>query len=247
MSLGSRPLTAGRGRAGAAPRVLVVDDDAKICALLRWRLETDGLVVTEARDGQAALREVADHAPDLVILDLNLPVLGGLDVLARIREGTSIPVIVLTGRAGEAERIVGLDRGADDYVVKPFSPAEMSARVRAVLRRGRGPVRRTGGAGRLQFSDLVIDPTTHEVIAAGRAVELTATEFALLHCLAASPRRAFSRGELLELAWDATGAADAEEATVTQHVHRLRAKLEADPARPRWVRTVTGVGYRFEP
>jgi len=176
------------------------------------------------------------------VLDLSLPRVDGLDVLTRLRRTSAIPVIVVTGRGEESDRIVGLDAGADDYLVKPFSPGELAARVRSVLRRSGPEV----PSDRLEFGPLHVDVTTREVRVSGAPVELTAKEFDLLVFLARSPRQVFSRAQLLKRVWgSATEWQDA--ATVTQHVHRLRHKLERDAAEPRWLRTVRGVGYRFEP
>ncbi|GAA3224966.1 response regulator transcription factor [Pseudonocardia petroleophila] len=224
-------------------RVLVVDDDERVRTVVSWQLEADGYVVVEAPDGAAALARIADDLPDLVVLDLSMPGVGGLDVLRRVRDGDgSLPVIVLSGRSGETDRIVGLDLGADDYLVKPFSPGELAARVRSVLRRsGRAaPQPVTRGSG------LVVDPATRDVVADGRTVELTAREFDLLAFLVAHPRQVFSRAQLLKQVWRSDPGWQGE-ATVTEHVHRLRHKIEADPARPRRLRTVRGVGYQLEP
>lgn len=223
-------------------RVLVVDDDEQIRTLVSWQLEAEGFAVRGAADGASALRAVEADPPDLIVLDLSLPRLDGLDVLTRLRRTSAIPVIVVTGRGGETDRIVGLDLGADDYLVKPFSPGELAARVRSVLRRAapEAPV------VRLTFGTLDIDVSTREVRVHEVAVELTAKEFDLLVFLARSPRRVFTRAQLLERVWgSATQWQD--DATVTQHVHRLRHKLEPEPAKPAWLRTVRGVGYRFEP
>jgi DNA-binding response OmpR family regulator len=226
----------------AQHRVLVVDDDEQIRTLVSWQLEAEGFTVRGAADGATALNAVEADPPDLVVLDLSLPRVDGLDVLARLRRTSAIPVIVVTGRGGETDRIVGLDLGADDYLVKPFSPGELAARVRSVLRRALPESTNE----RLTFGTLEIDETTRDVRVRGAAVELTAKEFDLLVFLARSPRRVFTRAQLLERVWgSATQWQD--DATVTQHVHRLRHKLEADPGRPTWLRTVRGVGYRFEP
>jgi DNA-binding response OmpR family regulator len=225
-----------------AARVLVVDDDERVRTVVSWQLESDGFAVTHARDGADALDRIAAERPDLVVLDLSMPGVGGLDVLARVRRdepGPPLPVIVLSGRSGETDRIVGLDLGADDYLVKPFSPGELAARVRSVLRR-------SGGAGPTRVRGLVVDPATREVTVDGRPVELTAREFDLLAFLARHPRRVFSRGQLLQHVWRSEPGWRGE-ATVTEHVHRLRHKLETDPSRPRRLRTVRGVGYQLEP
>ncbi|GAA3185868.1 response regulator [Streptomyces ramulosus] len=222
--------------------------------MARWQLESEGFEVVTAADGQAALDAVADGPPDLVLLDLTLPLVAGLDVLTHIRRRSAdLPVIVVSGRSGETDRIIGLDLGADDYVVKPFSPAELAARVRSVLRRSRREAPAPAAAApepapapaRIR-DGLVIDRATRTVTVRGDAVELTAREFDLLAFLAASPRHVYTRDQLLEHVWQSSSDWQ-EPATVTQHVHRLRRKLERDPDRPHWLRTVRGVGYRFEP
>jgi len=222
--------------------VLVVDDDEQVRRIVAWQLEAEGFAVDEAADGEQALTAIEAQAPDVVVLDLALPRLGGLDVLSRLRRTSAIPVIVLTGRGGETDRVVGLDLGADDYLVKPFSPRELAARVRCVLRR----VTRAGHSTRLEVGTLCIDLGVREVTLEGLPVELTAKEFDLLAFLARSPRQVFSRPQLLRHVWSSSPEWQ-DEATVTQHIHRLRHKLEEDPNQPRWLRTVRGVGYRFEP
>jgi DNA-binding response OmpR family regulator len=224
--------------------VLVVDDDEAVRTLASWQLESDGFTVDQAGDGAEALTAIDVDRPDLVVLDLTMPGVGGLDVLRRVRTAAAtetLPVIVLSGRSGETDRIVGLDLGADDYLVKPFSPGELAARVRSVLRRARPaspepPV----VAGRL-----ALDTAAREITVDGLPVELTAREFDLLAFLVAHPRQVFSRAQLLAQVWRSEGWQG--EATVTEHVHRLRQKLGLDPAaRPR-IRTVRGVGYQLDP
>ncbi len=221
-------------------RVLVVDDDERVRTVVSWQLEADGFRVTEAPDGAAALASIDDDRPDLVVLDLGLPGVGGLDVLRRLRgdSGPALPVIVLSGRDGETDRIIGLDLGADDYLVKPFSPGELAARVRSVLRRA--------GASRPAppSTGLCVDARTREVTVDGRSVDLTAKEFDLLEFLARHPRQVFSRAQLLEHVWGSARGWQGE-ATVTEHVHRLRHKLERGGCR--YLATVRGVGYRLEP
>ncbi|WP_251076456.1 response regulator transcription factor [Streptomyces benahoarensis] len=241
---------------GTHAHVLVVDDDEDVRTLARWQLESEGFEVLTAADGQTALDAVAEGRPDVVLLDLTLPLVAGLDVLTHIRRRSAdLPVIVVSGRSGETDRIVGLDLGADDYVVKPFSPAELAARVRSVLRRSRRaetapatpvPVQEPLAEPPRARGGLVIDRATRTVTVRGDAVELTAREFDLLAFLAASPRHVYTRDQLLEHVWQSSSDWQ-EPATVTQHVHRLRRKLERDPDRPHWLRTVRGVGYRFEP
>jgi DNA-binding response OmpR family regulator len=232
----------------AKAHVLVVDDDERARTVVTWQLEADGFAVREASDGAGALAAIGEHCPDLVVLDLSMPGVGGLDVLCRVRQneareaGTPLPVIVLSGRSGETDRIVGLDLGADDYLVKPFSPGELAARVRSVLRRTGG----TAVASPTALGGLVVDPATREVSVDGRAVELTAREFDLLAFLVRHPRHVFSRAQLLHQVWGSAPEWQ-REATVTEHVHRLRHKLEDDPSHPRRLRTVRGVGYQLEP
>lgn len=228
----------------AAPLVLVVDDDAAIRTVVRWQLDDAGFRVVEAEDGPASLRRITDDRPALVVLDLSLPGVGGLDVLRSVRRGLAgradLPIIVLSGRSGETDRIVGLDLGADDYLVKPFSPGELAARVRSVLRRTSpelsGEVVRVGA--------LRIEPGTRRVQLGESDIDLTPKEFDLLAFLAAHPRHVFSRSQLLERVWNSSSDWLGE-ATVTEHVHRLRCKLEHDPAHPRLLRTVRGVGYQL--
>jgi DNA-binding response OmpR family regulator len=182
------------------------------------------------------------NRPDLVVLDVMLPRMDGFAVLRALREIADVPVILLTARSEEPDRVLGLELGADDYVVKPFSPRELAARVRSVLRRSRRPA----AADRLEFEGLVIDGPAREARVGGRVVELTPKEFDLLAFLAASPRRVFSRGQLLEQVWDSSPDYQ-DSSTVTVHVRRIRQKIEDDPDTPRWITTVWGVGYRFEP
>lgn len=223
-------------------RVLVVDDEPMIREVVARYLEREGFRVDLASDGQAALRLARERRPHLVILDLMLPDTRGLDILGALRESGAVPVIVLTARGDEGDRVLGLELGADDYVVKPFSPRELTARVRSVLRRVEPPT----PTAALEFDDLRIDPTTREVAVDGAAVSLTAREFELLAFLASSPRQVFSRGQLLAEVWDSSPDWQ-DPATVTVHIGRLRQKLERDPQRPRWLTTVRGVGYRFDP
>ncbi len=226
-----------------AARVLVVDDEPMVCEVVTAYLERDGFKVTTAADGKDALEKMETLRPDLVVLDVMLPELDGFGVLAELRRRTDVPVILLTARTHETDRVLGLELGADDYVVKPFSPRELSARVRSVLRRVRPS---SAGTGRLEYDDLAIDSGTREVTCRGELVELTPKEFDLLAFLAASPRQVFSRGQLLERVWDSS--ADYQDpSTVTVHIRRLRRKLEEHPEQPRWLHTVWGVGYRFEP
>jgi DNA-binding response OmpR family regulator len=225
-------------------RVLVVDDEPMVRDVLARYLEQEGFAVSTAADGQEALSAFETEHPDLVLLDLMLPRIDGLEVFQRMRSGSTTPVIMLTAKGEEADRVVGLELGADDYVTKPFSPREVVARVRAVLRRSTerpsDDVPRT-----LAFGDLVIDGGRREVRLRDEPVKLTRKEFDLLYHLASQPGVTFSRTRLLEEVWDF--AWDGDAATVTVHVRRLREKIEDDPSDPARLITVWGVGYRFEP
>jgi DNA-binding response OmpR family regulator len=229
----------------AADRVLVVDDEPMVRDVLARYLARDGFEVETVGDGEAALAAFETVRPDLILLDLMLPRVDGFEVFRRLREaGAASPVIMLTARGEVTDRIVGLEIGADDYVSKPFSPKEVVARVRAVLRRSRAAVDGEG-ADPLRFGELEIDARTREVRADGELVQLTPKEFDLLHLLASSPRTVFSRYRLLDELWDV--AFQGDPATVTVHVRRIREKIEPDPSQPRYLVTVWGAGYRFEP
>ena len=220
--------------------VLVAEDDQGSRTATRLFLQRVGYRVGEAADGPGTLREASLGHYDLVLLDLGLPGLDGEEVLARLRRDSALPVIVLTGRSEETERVRVLDLGADDYVVKPCSLPELEARIRAVLRRGQ-PATPTA---RIEHGGLVIDRSAHRVEVGGEVVDLTPKEFDLLAFLAGSPEQVFSREELLEHVWGSTQEWQ-DPATVTEHVRRLRLKLKADPANPKWLHTVRGIGYRF--
>ena len=223
-------------------RILVVEDDTPVRDLVRDRLEREGYQVKAISDGRSGLDATLTSAPDLVILDLTLPAIDGLDVLGAIRRVSDVPVIILTGRGEETDRIVGLRMGADDYIVKPFSARELAARVGAVLRRSH----RAPRSRRLEFRGLIIDPSTREVFVDDVDVAVTSKEFELLHLLATSPRQVFSREQLLNQIWRSESGWQ-DSGTITEHVYRLRKKLEHDPGNPRWITTVRGAGYRFEP
>ena len=220
--------------------VLLAEDDEMSRSATCQFLRRFGYKVGEATDGPSALREASMGTYDLVILDLGLPGLGGEDVLERLRRSGGMPVIVLTGRSEEGERVKVLDLGADDYVVKPCSLHELEARIRAVLRRGQV----TPTSGRVEVGRLSVDRTQHRVELDGDVLDLTPKEFDLLAFLASSPDQVYSREELLEHVWGSTQDWQ-DPATVTEHVRRLRLKLESDPASPRWLQTVRGVGYRL--
>jgi DNA-binding response OmpR family regulator len=224
--------------------VLVVDDDDAVRSMLSRALSADGFVVTAAADGDQARVILARGEPDLVVLDLSLGEEDGLDILAQLRRSSEIPVILLTGRGEDHERILGLKLGADDYLVKPFSPGELAARITSVLRR----TNRSAPTGnrRLVFPDLCIDLTTREVEVRGAVVPMTAREFDLLAFFASAPRQVFGREQLLAQVWESSSDWQ-DSATVTEHVRRIRRKIEVDPDDPQWILTMRGVGYRFEP
>ena len=222
--------------------VLVVDDEPIVREVVVRYLEREGYKTLEAGDGDLARRLVEQHSPSLVVLDLMLPGIDGLELCRWIRGRSEVPIIMLTARGEEADRIVGLELGADDYVTKPFSPRELATRVRTVLRRSTPEAKR---AERLAFGDLVIDAGTREVTKARAELRLTVKEFDLLWFFASHPRQVFSRDQLMDRVWGYEAALDT--GTVTVHVRRVREKIEDDPAHPRVLQTVWGVGYRFSP
>ena len=221
------------------PRILVVDDEPQIVDLLRSYLRRDGFTVEQAADGEAALAAFGLLRPDLVILDLMLPKVDGREVCRRIRDASHTPIIMLTARDEETDKLLGLELGADDYITKPFSPREVVARVRAVLRRGTREATDLVRAG-----DLTIDLLAHEVSLQGRRVDLTPTEFRLLEILAGHPNQVFTRMQLIDRVQG--HAFDGYERTVDAHVKNLRGKVEPDPRNPRYIMTVYGVGYKFQ-
>jgi two-component system, OmpR family, alkaline phosphatase synthesis response regulator PhoP len=224
--------------------ILVVDDEPKIAALARDYLEHAGFAVVTAGDGRAAIEAIGRSKPDLVVLDLGLPIVDGLDVTRHIRRDSSLPIVMLTARDDEIDKLVGLELGADDYLTKPFSPRELVARVKAVLRRvdaGRQP----DAAGReiIRAGDVMLDVPRMRTEIAGRHVELTPTEFQLLATMAAQPGRIFTRAQLLDAVHGV--AFESYERAIDTHIKNIRRKLEPDPREPRYVLTVYGVGYRF--
>jgi DNA-binding response OmpR family regulator len=225
--------------------VLVVDDEPMLRNLLSRLLRMEGYDVVEAADGQEALALVVERRPDLVLLDVMMPARDGLDVLGDLRKTSEVPVILVSALGEEADRVLGLKMGADDYVVKPFSAAELSARIESVLRRARYQTA-PPSSDQFVFDGLAIDLQTREVTVGPRKAELTAKEFDLLAFLAGSPRQVFSREQLLRQVWESSSDWQSD-ATITEHVRRLRRKIEVDPDNPRWITTVRGVGYRFEP
>ena len=220
--------------------VLVVDDEPKIVQLTRDYLEHAGFRVASASDGKEALASFRRDAPDLVVLDLGLPTLDGLDVARAIRKSSNVPIVMLTGRGDETDRVAGLELGADDYVTKPFSPKELVARVRAVLRRSELA---SNPADVVRAGDVTLDVSRLSVKVKDRGVELTPTEFQLLHALARSPGRVFTRAQLLDAVHGV--AFESYERAIDAHVKNIRRKLEPDPREPRYLLTVHGVGYRF--
>ena len=220
--------------------ILVVDDELKITRLLRDYLQQAGFRVVTASDGPGALASARTERPDLIVLDLGLPGLDGLDVTRTLRKSSDVPIIMLTARAEEADRIVGLELGADDYLVKPFSPKELVARVRAVLRRVDASVE---APDLVRAGDLEIDTTRRTVKVNARAIDLTATEFELLLHFARSPGRVFTRSQLLDALHGV--AFESYERAIDAHIKNLRRKLESDPANPTYLLTVYGVGYKY--
>ncbi len=226
--------------------VLVVEDDANLAQLVQMQIEDLGCDTISVAGGGTAIAAWDAGGIDLVILDLMLPDMDGLSVCRHVRtSGPYVPILMLTARSSEADRVLGLDLGADDYLAKPFSLAELQARIKALFRRvdALSEASQSNGSGALVFEDLMIDPARRKVEVAGQPVELTAREFDLLHHFAAHPGLVFSRAQLLDKVWGYTY--EGYEHTVNTHINRLRAKIERDPAHPRFVRTVWGVGYRF--
>jgi DNA-binding response OmpR family regulator len=230
----------------APARILVVEDDPTVSEVVVKYLEREGFEVETVGDGNAALERAGAERPDLVVLDIMLPGIDGLEVCRRIRAQAPVPIIMLTALGEESDRVIGLELGADDYVAKPFSPRELTARVKAVLRRAQAPLSSDAlqAAGPLRSDGLEVDVASREVRVGGELATLTAREFDLLVFLMMRPRRVFNRAELLEHVW---GYSFGDTSTVTVHVRRLRDKIEADPTAPRWIVTVWGVGYRFDP
>jgi two-component system OmpR family response regulator/two-component system alkaline phosphatase synthesis response regulator PhoP len=225
--------------------ILVVEDEASIAEVVSLYLKRAGYTVQVAADGRQAMNLFERQMPDFVILDLMLPEVDGLSLTRWLRDRSNVPIIMLTARREEIDRITGLEMGADDYVVKPFSPQELVSRVRAVMRRLGREQSEAGSEHVIEFNELTIDPRSRVVNVNNVPVELTAKEFDMLHLLAQHPKQVFTREQLLERVWG--GALYIDPGTVTVHVRRLREKIEADPSHPRWLLTVWGVGYKFEP
>lgn len=224
----------------AHKKILVVDDEKKIVDIVKAYLERDGYKVIVAYDGRLALHMARSESPDLIVLDLMLPEVSGSDVCRTLRAESNVPIIMLTALGDDSDKIVGLELGADDYVVKPFNPKELVSRVRAVLRRAEGAAVKTK---RIEIADLSIDLERHEVRRGERLVELTLTEFELLRVLAEAPGRVYSRMQLLDKAQGS--AYEGYERTIDSHIKNLRKKVETDPEHPRYLITVRGVGYKF--
>jgi two-component system, OmpR family, alkaline phosphatase synthesis response regulator PhoP len=241
----SRPLVESLKPMNAAilpKKILLVDDEPQIIEVLDRYLTDDGFIIIRAHDGLQALEMFREEHPDLIVLDINMPVMNGLEAFKIIREQSRVPVIMLTSRVDEVDRVVGLELGADDYVTKPFSPREVAARVKAVLRRSGLPV--DGERDQeLTVGDLRINLREHEVHVAGRAAEVTATEFHILEILAEQPGRAFTRTQLLDRI--KSGELEIYDRTLDRHIANLRRKVEPDPSNPRYILTVIGVGYKM--
>ncbi|MFN8521911.1 MAG: response regulator transcription factor [Chloroflexota bacterium] len=225
-------------------RVLVVDDEPIVTEVVQRYLMRDGFQVTVVSDGEAALAAAREVGPDLVVLDLMLPKLDGLEVCKRLRGESNVPIIMLTAKGDEADKILGLGIGADDYLTKPFSPGELTARVKAVLRRTAAPAAGTMAGDTLRFGTLRINPRARAVDRDDQELHLTAKEFDLLYFLAKNAGQVFSREQLLDNVWDFEWFGDAS--TVTVHIRRLREKVEPNSMRPRYIKTVWGIGYKFE-
>jgi DNA-binding response OmpR family regulator len=223
--------------------LLVVEDDPTVADVVTRYLEREGFEVTWCADGAEGLQRALDTQPDLVVLDVMLPSLDGFEVCRRLRSTTPIPVIMLTARGEEVDRVLGLEFGADDYMAKPFSPRELTARVKAVLRRAAGPLAEPRSPRVIRSSDLVVDTAAREVTLDERAISLTALEFDLLVHLMTYPRETFRREQLMDAVW---GSRFGDPSTVTVHIRRLREKVEADARSPKRIVTVWGVGYRWD-
>lgn len=226
----------------SAATILIVEDDPNIASLVAKYLENDGFATVVIEDGREALPAIEKHRPRLVVLDLMLPGMDGWEICREVRRQSDLPLLMLTAREDEMDRVVGLSLGADDYVVKPFSPRELVERVKAILRRVSGASRDIK-SDILRRGALTLEPMKHKVTLEGETVALTRSEYKLLHCLMASPGRVYSRAELLE--WLYTGGETVIDRVVDVHIGKLRQKIERDPSNPFYVQTVHGVGYCF--
>ena len=241
MSADASGTTDGRGEGRARLRALVVDDEQPLVQIVTTYLEREGFEVLAAGDGESAVEAAREHAPDLIVLDLMLPGIDGIEACRRIRAFSDAYIVMLTAKAEETDKIIGLSTGADDYLTKPFSPGELVARVRAMLRRPRSVEAPSSGVRR--FGDLELDPAAREVRLDGSIVELTRLEFDLLETLSSEPRVAFSRPQLVERVWGPDWFGD--DHLIDVHIANLRRKLADDPSAPKYIRTVRGVGYRM--
>jgi DNA-binding response OmpR family regulator len=235
-------MVTAEARPGTAT-ILIIEDDPTIVDVVTRYLVRDGFRVESAADGISGLRRALESPPDLIILDIMLPGMSGLEVCRKLRGATSIPIVMLTALGEEADRVAGLEGGADDYLGKPFSPRELMARIKSVLRRSDQAAAHSR-KGTVRFDNTVVDLAAREVTIGGNPVPLTEREFDLLGFLVAEPKRVFTREELLQHVW---GYGSGDTGTVTVHVRRLREKIETDPSQPRFIKTVWGVGYRFDP
>jgi len=227
----------------SAKKIMVVDDEPQILKVLRAYLEKSGFQVVSAADGNSALAIFKREKPDFLILDLNLPGMDGLDVCKAIRRESNVPILMLTARVEEADRLIGLELGADNYVIKPFSPREVVARVRTIFRRTN--ISEAAASEHIQIGDLSIDVEKHTVLRGDLTIDLTPTEFDILVTLARQPRRVFTRLQIMEQAQG--DAFEGYERTIDAHIKNLRLKLEPNPRKPVYIQTVFGVGYKFEP
>lgn len=225
------------------PRILVVDDERTIAKGIKFGLEKEGYEVSVAHDGEEALKLFKEDEPDLIVLDLMLPEVDGFEVCRRIRKSSDVPIVMLTARGDDIDKILGLELGADDYVTKPFNPRELVARVKAILRRAQAPAADPASMQTIRLQDLQIDLFQHKVRVRDKDVDLTSKEFALLSLLASHPGRVFSREKLLEHVWGYDYYGDAR--TVDVHIRHLREKIEPEPATPQLILTVWGAGYKF--
>jgi DNA-binding response OmpR family regulator len=228
-----------------AASIMIVEDEPAVARGVQVVLEREGYGVSVIPTGEEAVSRFSDLAPDLVLLDVRLPGIDGFEVCRQLRRQTRVPILFLTARTDEVDKVVGLEIGADDYLVKPFSLRELTSRVKALLRRAYGELADTQAADTLRRGDLLIDLDRRRVTRDGERISLTATEFDLLRHLAARPGRVFTRGQLLELVRDYDAAVEQDERTINVHVSHIRDKIEPDPAEPRYIKTVRGVGYAF--
>jgi DNA-binding response OmpR family regulator len=235
-----------RSESSIPHRILVVEDEAYVREAIAQYLQAEGYEVVQAANGVDALKLAATHPPDLVVLDVMLPGMDGFEVASRLRSVSAVPILIVTGRVDEADKLAGFSVGADDYITKPFRPRELVMRVQAILRRmDAGGVPAIILDDALRVGNLVIRPQRREVVRDGTPLDLTAKEFDLLYFLASHPKQVFTRQQLLQHVWQYSYYGDSR--TVTVHMRRLREKVELDPSRPRHLRTVWGVGYKFEP